>query len=116
MSARTDMSLASLYGGMALANAGLGAVHGFAAAIGGTFSAPHGAICAALLAPVIRANIRALRQRQPKSESLDRYRNVAQVLMAEDGAEANEAVNWVGELCCDLKIPRLSAYGISRAD
>ena len=50
--AREDMSLASLFGGIALANAKLGAVHGFAGPIGGMFPAPHGAICARLL-PVV---------------------------------------------------------------
>ena len=54
--ARTDMSFASLLGGLALANAGLGVVHGFAAAIGGMFVAPHGAVCAALLPHGMRAD------------------------------------------------------------
>ena len=49
--ARLDMSLASLFGGLALANAGLGAVHGFAAAIGGAFDAPHGAVLRGAAAP-----------------------------------------------------------------
>ncbi len=44
--------LRSLCGGLALANAGLGAVHGFAGPFGGMYDAPHGAVCAALLAPV----------------------------------------------------------------
>jgi len=116
MEARTDMSLASLLSGMALANAGLGAVHGFAAAISGMFSAPHGAICAALLPPVTRTNIEALRKRQPKSESLDRYRQVARLLTGQDGAKADDGVNWVRDLCRDLNIPRLAAYGIDRTD
>ena len=66
-SAREDMAMASLFGGLALANAGLGAVHGFAGPIGGVFPAPHGAICAALLPQVMAANLRALRQREPDS-------------------------------------------------
>ena len=53
LKAREDMALASLFGGLALANAGLGAVHGFAAPIGGMFPAPHGAVCAALLPHVM---------------------------------------------------------------
>jgi alcohol dehydrogenase class IV len=61
--AREDMALASLFGGLALANAGLGAVHGFAAPVGGMFPAPHGAVCAALLPGVMAANVRALRLR-----------------------------------------------------
>jgi alcohol dehydrogenase class IV len=67
--ARLDMALASLFGGLALANAGLGAVHGFAGPIGGMFSkAPHGAICAALLPHVMSTNIRALRRGGEESE------------------------------------------------
>ena len=116
MEARTDMSLASLYSGMALANAGLGAVHGFAAAIGGMFSAPHGAICAALLPPVMQANIEALQNRQPNSERLDRYGHVARLLTGNEAASLNHGVNWVRNLCSDLKIPRLSAYGITQTD
>ena len=50
---RGALALASLFGGLCLANAGLGAVHGFAAPLGGLFAAPHGALCAALLVPVL---------------------------------------------------------------
>ena len=60
---REALALASLLGGLCLANAGLGAVHGFAAPIGGMFDAPHGAVCAALLGPVMVANVAALRAR-----------------------------------------------------
>lgn len=57
LEARETMSLVSLFGGLALANAGLGAVHGFAAAIGGMYPAiRHGEICAALLPAVMQIN------------------------------------------------------------
>ena len=79
-SAREDMAVASLFGGLALANAGLGAVHGFAGPIGGMFPAPHGAVCAALLPHVMEANLRALRLRQPDSPALARYEAVARLL------------------------------------
>ena len=59
------LALASLLGGLCLANAGLGAVHGFAAPLGGMFAAPHGAVCAALLPAVLRVNARALAARAP---------------------------------------------------
>ena len=78
--ARTGMSYASLLGGMALANAGLGVVHGFAAPVGGMFDAPHGAVCAALLAAGMRQNIAALRARSPQSEALLRYARIARAL------------------------------------
>ena len=77
--AREDMAVASLFGGLALANAGLGAVHGFAGPIGGMFPAPHGAVCAALLPHVMAANLRALRQRQPDGPALARYRSIAAI-------------------------------------
>ena len=78
--ARRDMALASLFGGLALANAGLGAVHGFAGPIGGMFPAPHGAVCAALLPGVMNTNLRALRQRASDGEPLRRYDEVARWL------------------------------------
>jgi len=114
--AREDMSVASLFGGLALANAGLGAVHGFAGPIGGMYPAPHGAVCAALLPHVMRANLRALRERQPKSETLDRYCQVARLLTGRAEAEPDAGAVWVGQLVCDLGIPSLGAYGIQAGD
>jgi alcohol dehydrogenase class IV len=112
--AREDMSVASLFGGLALANAGLGAVHGFAGPIGGMFHAPHGAVCAALLPHVMEANIRALRQREPQSDSLRRYREVARLLTSSNDATEEDGITWVRNTVSELQIPRLSSYGISR--
>lgn len=112
MGARQDMCVASLFGGLALANAGLGAVHGFAGPIGGMFPAPHGAICAALLSQVMDANLRALRQRAPRSESLARYQAVARLLTGSPSAEADDGVAWVRDLVKRLQIPALGVYGI----
>lgn len=114
--AREDLALASLFGGMALANAGLGAVHGFAAAIGGLFDAPHGAVCARLLAPVIEGNVRALEERLPQSEALARYDEVAILLTGRSDARPSAAVEWLDRLCQDLEVPQLSAYGMKRED
>ena len=111
-SAREDMAVASLFGGLALANAGLGAVHGFAGPIGGMFPAPHGAVCAALLPHVMAANIRALREREPKSYALGRYDRVAALLTGNPHATADAGAEWVQKLVADLPIPRLGAYGI----
>jgi alcohol dehydrogenase class IV len=115
LAARTDLALASLWSGLALANAGLGAVHGFAAPIGGLFPAPHGAICAALLAPVMAANIRALRSRAPQSSALVRYAEVARWLTGRNDASHEHGVEWVRSLVATLGIPRLSAYGLVAA-
>ncbi|HPY30484.1 MAG TPA: iron-containing alcohol dehydrogenase [Verrucomicrobiota bacterium] len=110
--AREDMCVASLFGGLALANAGLGAVHGLAAPIGGRFAAPHGAVCAALLPAVMTANLRALRSRAPDSGVLRRYDAVAQWLTGEATATADAGVAWVSELVSELRIPKLRDYGM----
>jgi alcohol dehydrogenase class IV len=110
--AREDMALVSLYGGMALANAGLGAVHGFAGPLGGMLGAPHGALCARLLPGVITANLRALRQRDAGSPGLARYAEVARILTGRTDARPEDAADWVGELGEALSIPRLSAHGL----
>jgi alcohol dehydrogenase class IV len=112
-SAREDMAVASLFGGLALANAGLGAVHGFAGPIGGMFPAPHGAVCAALLPHVVNANLKALRARNPGSEPLRRYDETARLLTGSPGADADLGVEWLSRLVSDLKIPSLGAYGLA---
>jgi alcohol dehydrogenase class IV len=112
LSARSDMSLASLFGGMALANAGLGAVHGFASPVGGRFAAPHGAVCAALLPHVMGMNIRALRRRKPDSVALRRYDALGPLLSSNPMAKADDAVKWVRDLCRMLNVPALRTFGI----
>ncbi|MBZ5514738.1 MAG: iron-containing alcohol dehydrogenase [Acidobacteriia bacterium] len=114
--AREDMSLASLLGGLSLANAGLGVVHGFAAPIGGMFPAPHGAVCAALLPHGMEINIRVLRAREPGSETLRRYEMVARILTGRPDATVEEGVQWVSELVNELQIPPLRTYGIESSD
>jgi alcohol dehydrogenase class IV len=113
LAAREDMSLASLLGGLSLANAGLGAAHGFAGVIGGTFHAPHGAVCAALLPPVMSMNLRALSERQPDSPALHRYDEIAAILTGSPAARAADGVRWVQDLARDLRIPPLRAYGVT---
>ena len=110
--AREDMALASLFGGLALANAGLGAVHGLAGVIGGAFGAHHGAICAALLPQVMAANLGALRSRDSTHPTVGRYAEIAQLLTGRSNALANAGVEWVVWLASDFKIPKLGAYGL----
>jgi alcohol dehydrogenase class IV len=114
--AREDMAVVSLFGGLALANAKLGAVHGFAGPFGGMFSAPHGAICAALLPHVMAVNVQALRDRQPESEALQRYNEVAQILTGRPGAVAADGVAWVQALVQALHVPGLATYGLTPGD
>jgi alcohol dehydrogenase class IV len=112
--ARRDMSWVSLLSGMALANAGLGAVHGFAAPIGGMFPAPHGAVCAALLPHAMEINVRALRGRDSAGPALARYRQVARWLTGDANACAEDGGEWIATLSGKLSIPPLRRYGVDR--
>jgi alcohol dehydrogenase class IV len=116
MSARGDMALASLYGGLALANAGLGAVHGLAGPIGGMFDAPHGAICAALLPHVFRANARAVRARETPDGVLERFTAVARLVTGRPTATDADGANWLADLVRECHVPGLGAYGITASD
>lgn len=113
---REDLALASLLGGLCLANAGLGAVHGFAAPAGGMFHAPHGAVCAALLPHVLDVNLRALQTRAAHDPLLDKYRELAAILTGDAAARAEDAVTWLRDLCRDLSVPGLGAYGMNERD
>ncbi len=116
VAAREDMALASLYGGLALANAKLGAVHGIAGPLGGMFPAPHGATCAALLPHVMALNVLAIGQRKPSCDSLLRYEEAAQLLTGCATATATDGVSWVQQICEQLQVPALSSYGLAESD
>jgi alcohol dehydrogenase class IV len=114
--ARRGMSLASLCGGLALANAKLGAVHGFAGVLGGMLAAPHGAICARLLPPVMGINLQAIREREGENPVLARFGEVARILTGDPNAVAEDGVAWIHLLAEGLHIPALSAYGLQPDD
>jgi alcohol dehydrogenase class IV len=114
--ARRDMALGSLFGGLALANAGLGVVHGFAAPLGGRWQAPHGALCAALLPHAMAGNIAALRARAPQHRALERYATIARLLTGRKDAGVEDGIQWVRETCIQLNVPALRAWGITEAD
>jgi alcohol dehydrogenase class IV len=113
---REALALASLLGGLSLANAGLGAVHGFAAPVGGVFAAPHGAVCAALLAPVMQVNVAALGARDPDGPALARYREVAAIVTGEPSATIEDGLRWISALCRALDVPGLTRYGMRESD
>ena len=110
--ARENMSLASMFGGIALANARLGAVHGLASPLGGMLSAPHGAICARLLPIVMKANIYALQNLQMDSEALNRYGEIAQLLTGDASATPEDGAEWIRILCNAMKIRPLADFGL----
>lgn len=114
--AREDMAITGLFGGLALANAKLGAVHGFGGAIGGMLSAPHGAVCGCLLPHVTAINVRALQERLPESEALQRYDEIGRILTRSARATSWDGVSWMQETCKLLQIPPLASYGLRRED
>ena len=114
--ARRDMSLAALFSGLALANAGLGVVHGFAAPLGGRFPAPHGAVCAAILPYGMEINLRALRARAPQNRCAGPLPGGGANAHGAADATAEDAIAWTREICQELEIPPLKAYGIGEQD
>lgn len=110
--ARTDVAFASLCSGLALANSGLGAVHGLAAPLGGAFAAPHGAVCAALLVPVLRVNLAAAQASVTNQRTVDRFRELAGILIGAEVPEPTAAIEWLAKLTAALAIPGLAAYGL----
>ena len=116
LDAREDMAIASLLGGLALANAGLGVVHGFAGPIGGMFDAPHGMVCAALLPHAMKVNVDALIERGEKSPALGRLSEFSVMCTQRTDATPLDGIEWLQRLCVDLSVPAISAFGISEAD
>ena len=112
LAARADMATCALLGGMALANAKLGAVHGLAGVAGGTADVPHGMACAALLVPVIEANLRAL---PPDSPALDRYAEAAGLLTGRPDASVGDGLAWIRQTLTLLAVPGLAAFGLTAA-
>jgi alcohol dehydrogenase class IV len=122
LAARADMATCALLGGMALANAKLGAVHGLAGVIGGIADVPHGIACATLLAPVIEANVQALRSRgdgvqgvqgvQGVHPALDRYARAARLLTGEPAASVQDGLAWIRQTLTLLAVPGLATFGI----
>lgn len=111
VSAREDLSVVSLFGGLALANAKLGAVHGLAGPLGGALHAPHGALCARLLPEVMAANLRALRARGDHL-TVDRYTTIARLVTGRSEATPESGIEWVRALVEALHIPRLNQWGL----
>ncbi|MCC6232990.1 MAG: iron-containing alcohol dehydrogenase, partial [Verrucomicrobiales bacterium] len=112
LAARTDMALGALHGGLALANAGLGSVHGLAAPLGGTLSAPHGAVCAALLPHALELNHRLLPDTPAATVTRERFAEIGRLLTGSADASATDGIQWLLQLTRRLGIPPLRHYGL----
>jgi len=108
-----SLALASLWGGMALANAGLGAVHGLVAPLGGLRPVPHGVGCARLLPETMVVNARALRERAPESAALTRLGEVVEII---GGGSLACSTELLVSLRRKLGVPTLTSYGVEPAD
>ncbi|NCD35195.1 MAG: iron-containing alcohol dehydrogenase [Spartobacteria bacterium] len=116
LDARTDLAMASLFSGMALANARLGAVHGFAAPLGGVLRVPHGVVCAALLPQVMEVNIWAMQRRDTRNQALGKYTEIARILTGNPSATPVDGVTWIRQLCSNLGIVGLGPLGLAVAN
>lgn len=114
---RTEMCWVSLLGGLCLANAGLGAVHGFAAVIGGMFHASHGAVCASLLPFVIQGNLEAMiKHEQKESSSFQRYIDIFKIVTGKENVSIQAGLDWFVQLAHQFHIPCLRDFGIRKED
>lgn len=111
--ARAGMAMASLLGGMALANVKLGAVHGFAGPMGGMYTIPHGTVCASLMAATMEINIEALTEQKG---DLTKYTELAQILTGSPLAKAEDGIVWAENLVRELQIPSLADFGLTEND
>ncbi len=120
ITARTNMSFAALSSGICLANAGLGAVHGFASSIGGMFNIPHGLICGTLMAPANEINIRELRKKSDKSIALNKYTTLGKIFKSSenkpDDYYIDGFIDYLNKLTHLFQFPALKNFGINDSD
>jgi alcohol dehydrogenase class IV len=117
---RSHMAYAALLSGITLANAGLGAVHGFASSIGGFFHVPHGVICGTLIGEVNRANIQKILIEKDNHKLIQKYANVGRLISGEVGKQedfyALKLSDYIDSLVEKLRIPKLGTFGIDHSD
>ncbi len=119
--AREGMAYAALMSGLALANAGLGVVHGFASGIGGLFPIPHGVVCGVLLEPATRITIGVIRDMGPEGvPALEKYARVGRLAAGAPDAGTDEACRLLLQRLAEwrdaLRMPRFGSYGVSGED
>lgn len=117
VSIRTNLAYGALVSGITLANAGLGVVHGFASAIGGLYTVPHGVVCGTLLAPCIRASIQKLIGSENGLPHLVKFAQAGEILCGMRGDTAEETCEMLAlkleSYARALTIPMLGKYGIT---
>ncbi|MEZ8194622.1 iron-containing alcohol dehydrogenase [Vibrio cortegadensis] len=109
--ARADLSFAAMLGGMAITNAKLGAAHGLASALGGKLNAPHSVISGRLAPFVMSENINEAKA-AGRSDILNRYKRIAQIVTGRTNAHIEDSVLWVQMVLDKLALPHLSEFGV----
>ena len=115
----SNLMLAASLSGITLANAGLGAVHGLAGPIGAFFKAPHGIVCAKLLAPITQLNIETLLASNTEKDIqyLEKYRHIGQLLnsnsVSTSGTELSNLIEALHELTQQYTPNGLAQYQIN---
>jgi alcohol dehydrogenase class IV len=116
--ARAGMSFAALTSGICLANAGLGAVHGFASSIGGMYEIPHGLVCGTLMASGNEINVRELRKKADSQPALKKYAILGGLFSDKkdmsDNYYTDSFIKFLHELTAELNLPGLSEYGVAK--
>jgi alcohol dehydrogenase class IV len=117
--ARTGMSFAALTSGICLANAGLGAVHGFASSIGGMFSIPHGIICGTLMAAANEVTVRKLRSTTGNENALRKYARLGKIFVddevPDDDNYIDSFIGYLNKMTIKLNLPGLKSSGVKEA-
>ncbi len=113
--ARDEMAWVSLCGGMALANAGLGAVHGLAGPIGGVSPAAHGAVCGVLLPHVLRVNLEQARVEDSGGQAATRLTEVCDWLGSALGVDGRDAPEALADWSAAQGLAGLTALGLDPA-
>ena len=117
---REKMAYAALLSGITLAQVGLGSVHGLAAPLGAFFPIPHGVACGTLVAEATKANINIMQARDPRNPALAKYAQAGRLLHDKthmgDADACMALVNALNDWTLQLKLPRLSAYGMTKTD
>jgi len=117
---RAHMAYAAMLSGITLAQVGLGSVHGLASPLGAFFPIPHGVVCGTLVAEATRMNIDAMEARAPDNPALAKYAQAGRIFRRRTHVEEIGArvflVHTLTQWSEQLKLPRLSAYGVTEAD
>jgi alcohol dehydrogenase class IV len=117
---RSDMSYAAMISGICLANAGLGAVHGFASSVGGLFNVPHGVVCGTLMASANAVTVKRLKDQNSSNPILLKYAELGKMFIGEEQKSQFYYIDRFIEILAEwtetMNISRLGKYGIKSAD